>query len=80
MTKEELIQLIDNGSDILLDVMNRHFTILTWPEQGIAIGEQYPNDGKMRYFNTPAELVEMFVINGKTLAMLADQIVITQYS
>ena len=80
MTRDELIDKIDNGSDIMFSVSGRNFTILTWTDDGIAIGEQYPNDSEIQYFETPEELVDSFTINGKTLGELSNKIVITQYS
>ena len=40
MTRVEFIQKIENGSDILFDVADRHYVIFTWMEDGIGIGEQ----------------------------------------
>jgi len=80
MTRGELIDKIENGSDILFSVAGRHYTILTWTEEGIAIGQQHPNDHEIRYFGTPEELVDNFVIGKKTLGELSKDIVITQYT
>lgn len=80
MTKSELIEKIDNGNDIMFNVGNRRYTILTWTDEGIAIGEQHPNDGELQYYDSSEELVEGFKINGKPLASLSEQIVITQYT
>ena len=80
MTRAELIDIIDNGSDIMFSVAGRHYTILTWTDKGIAIGEQYPNDHEIRYFETAEELVDHTVIDGKSLGEMAGEIVITQYT
>lgn len=80
MTKAELIEKINNGSDIMFSVSDRHYTILTWTDEGIAIGEQHPNDGELLYFDTAEELVDGFKIGNKTLGELPERIVITQYS
>lgn len=80
MTRDEMISKIENGSDIMFDVMGKHFTILTWTDDGIAIDEQHPNDGNMRYYQTAEKLVDSFLIGSKTLASLSDKIVITSYS
>ena len=80
MTKAELIQKIEDGSDIMFDVAGKHFTILTWMEEGIGIGEQYPNDTEMQYFKTAKELVEGFKINGVALEDLVQGVRITDYS
>ena len=80
MTRAELIDRIESGSDILFSVAGRHYTILTWTEEGIAIGEQYPHDREIRYFATPEELVDNFMIDGKSLGELSESIIITQYT
>lgn len=80
MTKKTLIDKIENGSDIMFDVAGKHFTILTWMDDGIAIGEQHPNDGELQYFDSAEELVDGFEVDGKSLASLADKVVITQYT
>lgn len=71
---------IEKGSDIMFDVMGRHFTILTWHEKGIAIDEQHPNDGNMQFFSSAEELVNGFMVDGKPLADIADKVVITDYT
>ncbi len=80
MTKAELIQKIEDGRDIMFDVAGKHFTILTWMEEGIGIDEQYPNDTEMQHFKTAKELVENFKVNGVALGDLAQGIRITDYS
>lgn len=80
MTKAELIEKIENGSDIMFSVSGKQFTILTWMDDGIAIGEQHPNDGDLQYYDTAEDLVERFMIDGKPLGAIASNIKITQYS
>lgn len=80
MTKAELIQKIENGSDILFDVSGRHLAIFTWTENGIGVGEQYPNETVLQYFKTARELVENYRVNGIALGDLAQGIRITDYS
>ena len=80
MQVQELTEKIENGSDIMFEVMGRHFTILTWHEKGIAIDEQHPNDGNMQFFTSAGELVSGFAVDGKPLADIADQIIITDYT
>ena len=79
MTKAELVNKIENGNDIMFSVVGKHFTILTWPDEGIAIGEQNSKE-KPRYFDTPEELVEQFTVDGRSLGELSSKIVITQYT
>ena len=80
MTKNEFIEKIENGSDIMFDVSGKHFTILTWPDEGTGIDEQNPNEKGMQYFDTAEELVEKFLIDGTPIGELADGITITDYS
>ncbi len=80
MTKTEFIKKIENGSDIMFDVGDRHFTILTWIDDGFFIDEQFPNDNKEASFKTATELVEKYKIGDVPLANLCDKIRITDYS
>lgn len=80
MTKADFVEKIENGSDIMFSVSGKQFTILTWMDDGIAIGEQHPNDGDLQYYDTAEDLVERFMIDGKPLGAIASNIKITQYS
>lgn len=80
MTRVELIEMIENGSDIMFSAAGRNYTILTWTEEGIAIGERFPNDHEIRYFTTAEELVDGFMIGGKSLGEQAMEIRITEYT
>ena len=80
MTKNEFIDKIENGSDILLDVSGKHFTILTWCDDGIGIDEQHPNEKGMQYFDTPEELAEKFLVDGIPIGDISQDITITQYT
>ena len=40
MKKSEIAAKIESGRDIMFDVGNRHYTIITWLDDGIGIGEQ----------------------------------------
>ena len=80
MTKTKLIELIDNGCDIMLSVAGKHFTILTWMDEGIGIGEQSPNDGELLYYDSAEQLVDSFKVDGVSLGDLAEWVAITDYS
>ena len=80
MTKAEWINKIENGRDIMFQVAGKHYTILTWCEEGIGIGEQYPNDTEMKFFHSAKELVEKFKVNDVPLGELVAGIKITDYS
>ena len=81
MTREELIWKIDHGDDIMFDVLGRHYAIFTWAfdEDGICICEQNVSDSE-KYFKTADELVDNYSIESFTLASLAGQIKITDYT
>lgn len=78
MTRSEFIKKIEYGDDIMFDVVGRHFTILTWPDEGIFIGEQYTEDGE--YFQDAASLVDNFKINDIPLSGLLHDVKITDYT
>ncbi len=80
MSKKDLIWKIEHGDDSMFDVGNRHFTILTWPVEGIVIGEQFPNDGHDETFPTAEELLDGFTIDGIPLAELVHIVKITDYT
>lgn len=80
MTRNELVNLIDNGGDIMFDCLDKHYTILTWTDDGILIGEQITDTQKEEineYFETAEQLVSEFKVNGIPLYDLLDKINIT---
>lgn len=60
LKRSDFIDKIKQGSDIMFDVDNKHYTILTWMDEGIGIGEQYPNESELRFFKTAEDLVDNF--------------------
>ena len=79
MTKEEFKDLIENGRDIMFDVSGKHYTILTWWDDGILIAEQNTENHK-GVFSNEADLLDNYHIDGIPLGKLSEQIVITQYA
>ena len=79
MTREDLIWKIEHGDDIMFDVHGRHFTILTWYEEGINIGEQNKAQGG-EFFQTAEELLNYFLVEGVPLKDMVTEIVITDYT
>ncbi len=79
MTKSELIKKITYGSDIMFDVRGKHYTILTWPDKGIAIGEQGIYEEPL-YFDSAEDLVNHFMVDAVPLSDLCSEIVITDYT
>lgn len=80
MTKSEFAVLIEDGSDIMFDVAGKHFTILTWMDEGIGIGEQHKPDVPIQHFSDAEDLLDNFEIDGIPFGDLANEIVITEYS
>lgn len=83
MTRNELVELIENGRDIMFDCLDKHYTILTWTNEGIFIGEQITDtqrDDIHEYYDTAEQLVSNFKVNGIYLYELLDKITITEYS
>lgn len=80
MTRSELVDLIENAGDIMFDCLDKHYTILTWTDDGILIGEQITETQKKErneYFDSAEELVAEFKVNGIHLYDLLDSINIT---
>ncbi len=77
-TKSEFIEKIENGSDIVFTVAVKSYAIFTWTDKGIAIGEQ--NKDNLSYFSSAEDLINGFSIDHTPLALLIDQIKITDYS
>ncbi|MFT3950979.1 MAG: hypothetical protein QM689_03340 [Oscillospiraceae bacterium] len=82
-SKEDFIKLIDEGGDIMFDCSDKHYTILTWWDDGIFIGEQITADqpeDKHEVFLCAQDLVHSFLVNGEPLETLLSDVVITFYS
>lgn len=80
MTKNEFVKKIEDGRDIMFDVAGRHYTIVTWLDDGIGIGEQNDQDGNIAVYPDANALVEGFIVGDKHLGDLVDKVVITDYS
>lgn len=76
MTRDEWIRRVKYGTDIVFNVQGKCFTILNW--EPFIIGEAYAEEEKT--FDTAEELVDQFMVNGKSLGELANEIVIEQYT
>ena len=79
MTRDEFIWKIEHGDDIMFDVLNRHFVIITWPDEGIRIAEQNTSD-EGQLFQTAEELVDHFSIGKHIISSVLDSLVITDYT
>ncbi len=76
MTRNELIRRVKYGTDIVFNVREKCFTILNW--ESFIIAEAYAEEEKT--YETAEELVDQFMVNGKSLGELAGEIVIEQYT
>ena len=80
MTRDDFIEKIENGRDILFEVAGKQFTILTWMDEGIGIGERNCPQKPIQYFSTAQELVDGFMIHDISLSSLIHTAKITDYS
>ncbi len=79
MTKSDFVWKIEHGDDIMFDVSAKHYTIFTWDEKGIFIGEQNVDDDG-EYFDTAEDLVSKFIVDGVPLENIIDSVNITEYT
>ena len=77
MTRSEFEELIATSGDIMLDVRERHYTILCWGEEGIGIDRQHPYCQGLQYFQTAQELLEKYQVSGIPLGDLSEEVKIT---
>nr|DAI14851.1 MAG TPA: hypothetical protein [Bacteriophage sp.] len=80
MNRAELKEKIEKGSDVLFDIKDKHFTLITWVEEGIGIDESNSLKNNMQFFKTADDLLNAFLIDGKCLGDLAADVVITDYT
>lgn len=80
MIKDEFIAKIENGRDIMFDVEKRHYTIITWLDDGIGIGEQNRPESEILVYPDADTLLKDFLVDGKPLGDLTEKILITDYS
>lgn len=80
MKKNEFAAKIENGRDIMFDVGNRHYTILTWLDDGIGIAEQNKPEAGISVYPDADALLKGFLVGDIPLGDLTEKIVITDYS
>ena len=80
MKKSEFIVKIENGRDIMFDVGEHHYTIITWLDEGIGIGEQNKPQSEILIYPDADALLKDFLVDDKPLGDLTENIVITDYS
>ena len=76
MTREEFIEIIDTGGDIMFDCDGRSYTILCWADGGPFIVEQVTEKDQASFPDGEA-LVKGYIVNGKPLEERIAQIRIT---
>ena len=79
MDKDEFIQKIKKNSDIMFDINEKHYTILTWCDDGISICEQNSTE-KPSCYSSAEELVNNYKVQGMPIGQLAPIIKITDYT
>ena len=78
MTREKMIDLIEKGSDIMLDVAGEHLVIFTWLDDGIGIGRQ--NSGEpLSIYETAQKLIDGYIVSGFPISAQLDKVSITDY-
>ncbi len=80
MKKSEFVVKIENGRDIMFNVGNRHYTIITWLDDGIGIGEQNKPKNEISVYPDADTLLKEFLVDGRPLGDLTEKIIITDYS
>lgn len=76
MTREEFIEHVENGADIMFDVLGKHYTVLGWNEDGPLIAEQETGDNEA-VFSDGKDLLENYKIEDKRLKDIWDDVEIT---
>lgn len=79
MSKNELIQKIDNAYEMVIIIDDRRFTICDEYEKGFSIAEWDKPETEM-YFTNAEQLVESYSINGKVLADYAVTLIVEDYT
>lgn len=60
----------------MFDCLGKSYTILTWTDNGICIGEQN-NDDDDHFYDNAEQLVKSFKINNIPLCDISDKVIIT---
>ncbi len=79
MTRNDLKQKIENGSDIEREVNGIGLTICTWTENGISISEWNSPETAVTY-ETAEQLIDGYTIRGVPLLKLIGGVKITDYT
>lgn len=64
----------------MFDVGNRHYTIITWLDEGIGIGEQNKPEVGISTYPDADTLLKDFLVGDRPLGDLTEKITITDYS
>ena len=75
MTRNEFIELIDGGNDILFDCNGKHYAIVM-TESGPDIAEQ-STCANRRAYKDGKELMDQYLIDGEALGTIVSQCVVT---
>ena len=76
MTREQFIEAIESGGDIMFDCGDKHFTICYWSDSPIDVAEQITEENH-RVFDKPDDLLKEYMVNGLPLGKQLDTVVIT---
>ena len=76
MTRDEFVEHVENGADIMFDAFGKHYTVLGWNENGPLIAEQVTEDNEA-VFPDGRALLENYKIDGRRLTDVWDDVQIT---
>lgn len=76
MTRDQFIDTVDAGGDIMLDCRGKHFTICNWNDRPIDIAEQSTGENHSLY-DTAEDLADQYLIDGIPIGKMLDQVRIT---
>ena len=79
MSRNELFQKIKDAYEMVIEIDDRKFTICDENENGFSIADWY-NPETEKYFRSPEELLDEYMINGKSLSNYENELTIVDYT
>jgi len=79
MSRNELFQKIKDAYEMVIEIDDRKFTICDENENGFSIAEWYKPETE-KYFRSPEELLDEYMINGKSLSNYENELTIVDYT
>ncbi|MBQ6722484.1 MAG: hypothetical protein IJQ88_09995 [Clostridia bacterium] len=79
MSRNELFQKIKDAYEMVIEIDDRKFTICDENENGFSIAEWYKPETE-KYFRSPEEILDEYMINGKSLSNYENELTIVDYT